>query len=309
MSVLSRRRFLCISACMAFVGPARPEVSELQRVTWRGTALGADISITLDGPDDVTRPLLARARLEIEAFESRFSLYRAGSDLVRLNRQGFLPDLDTYWHELLAHCDCLHHATGGLFDPTIQPLWLAHATGGDTRAAQALVGWERVRLPNASQRSMQLGAGQAVSFNGIAQGAATDAVKRLLRDGGLTRVIVDIGETATLGGPFRLAVVDPDHGHFSTTELTEMALAVSSPGALLLGSGRTHILDPQDAISPIWSSVAVVARNAAVADGFSTAACFMDKSALRTAAMRLDGIEKIVLLDNDGRSEVLWVGA
>jgi len=274
-------------------------------VTWRGTALGADVSITLDGPEHLIRPLLARARLEIEAYESRFSLFRADSELVRLNRQGHLPDLDARWRDLLALSDRLHRETGGLFDPTIQPLWLAHATGGDVSAAQALVGWRRVMLPNSTRRGLRLGAGQALSFNGIAQGAATDAVKRLLQEAGLTRVMVDIGETATLGGPWRLGLSDPTHGLFTTVDLSGSALAVSSPGALSLSRDADHILHPTRRSMARWSSVAVVARDAAIADGLSTAACFMSQSDLRSCAQRLGQINRIVLLDRAGQTETL----
>lgn len=304
MSTLTRRRLLTICAGMVLAGSSRP-VAPPQRVTWQGTALGADISITLDGPEPLTRPLLARARLEIEAFESCFSLFRAESDLVRLNRQGHLPDLDARWRDLLALSDHLHRETGGLFDPTIQPLWLAHATGGDTRAARALVGWNRVTLPNSTRRGLRLEDGQALSFNGIAQGAATDAVKRLLQDAGLTRVMVDIGETATLGGPWRLGLSDPAHGLFGTVDLSDSALAVSSPAALSLDRDADHILHPSGQGAARWASVAVVASDAAMADGLSTAACFMSKPELRSCAQRLGQIHSIVLLDRAGRVELL----
>lgn len=304
MSALTRRRFLSITACMALAGSARHH-APAPPVTWRGTALGADVSITLDGPEHLTRPLLARARLEIEAYESRFSLFRADSDLVRLNRQGHLPDLDARWRDLLALSDRLHHETGGLFDPTIQPLWLAHASGGDLSAAQALVGWNRVTLPHSTRRGLRLDHGQALSFNGIAQGAATDAVKRLLRDAGLTRVMVDIGETATLGGPWRLGLSDPAHGLFGTVDLSDSALAISSPAALTLDRDADHILHPSGKGAARWASVAVIASDAALADGLSTAACFMSKSELRSCAQRLGQIDSIVLLDRDGRVEVL----
>ncbi|WP_071796393.1 FAD:protein FMN transferase [Natronohydrobacter thiooxidans] len=306
MSALTRRRFLTITACMALAGSSRPD-APAPRVTWRGAALGADVSITLDGPDHLTRPLLARARLEIEAHEARFSLFRADSDLVRLNRQGHLPDLDPRWRDLLALSDRLHRETGGVFDPSIQPLWLAHATGGDLAAARALVGWTRVTLPSATRRGLRLARGQALSFNGIAQGAATDAVRRLLRAGGLTRVMVDIGETATLGGPWRLGLADPAQGIFATVDLSDGALAISSPAALSLGRGADHILHPAGQGQAKWSSVAVIAEDAALADGLSTAACFMSSDALRACAQRLGGISRIVLLDRNGRSESLSI--
>ena len=306
MTGLSRRRFLSIAACAAAVG-AVPLAGAQARVTWRGVALGADVSITLDGPEPVTRPALARARLEIEAFESRFSLYRDESDLSRLNRQGSLPDLDPEWRDILSLCDRLYRVTGGLFDPTIQPLWQAHASGADIAAARALVGWDRVRLPDGSRRGVTLGTGQALSFNGIAQGAATDAVRRVLHDAGLSQVLVDIGETAALGGPFAIGAADPVHGVFARLDLTDTALAVSSPSALRLSDAAQHILDPSGRRHAGWSSVAVLAETAALADGLSTAACLMSEDELRSAAADLGSVRKLVLVDHSGSVRNLFV--
>lgn len=293
MTGLSRRRLLTIAACAALTGGVGPLPSPA-RQTWRGIAFGADVSITIDGPEAVTRPAIARARLEIEAYEARFSLFRAQSDLVRLNTQGYLPDLDSRWHEMLQLCDRLHRATDGLFDPSIQPLWRAHASGGDTEAARRTVGWDKVQLPSQARRGIRLGAGQALSFNGIAQGAATDAVRRVLQDAGMTRVMVDIGETATIGGPWRRGLHDPATGHFATVALDDMAVAVSSPAALMIAPATHHILHPGGQIGPLWSSVAVVARRAAVADGLSTAGCHMSRAALQASADRLGDVRQVI---------------
>lgn len=301
MNGLSRRRFLAITAAAGLTGSAG--AAPAPRVTWRGVALGAEVSITLDGPPEVTRPALARARHEIEAYEARFSLFRAASDLSRLNAAGHLPDLDARWRAMLDLCDRLHRATGGRFDPTIQPLWLAHATGGDISAARALVGWGRVALPARGRRGLHLDAGQALSLNGIAQGAASDAVRQVLREAGLTRLCVDIGETATAGGPWRMGVLDPERGRFGRVALRDTALAVSSPCALSVAPGIFHILNPLGGEEPLWSSVAVVADSAAMADGFSTAACLMSTEEIAAAATLLDGVREVLLLDRRGRVE------
>ncbi len=296
---LTRRRFLSIAACAGLAGSSTGRAAP-ERLRWQGVALGADVSITLVGPDAITRPALARARLEIEAHEARFSLFRADSELVRLNAQGSLPDVDARWHALLRACDRLHRATGGAFDPSIQPLWQAHARGGDIDAARARVGWERVRLPAPGRRGLHLGAGQALSFNGIAQGAATDAVRAVLHAAGLRRVLIDIGETAAIGGPWQIALSDPEAGEFGRTTLRDNAVAVSSPAALRLDAQSFHILDPRGQAAPQWSSTAVTAHSATLADGLSTAACFMSTAELRACIPSLPEVETLTLLDHGG---------
>ncbi|SPH23833.1 hypothetical protein DEA8626_02905 [Defluviimonas aquaemixtae] len=69
----------------------------------------------------------------------------------------------------------LHDATGGTFDPTVQPLWRAMATGGNVEAARRPVGWGRVRP---SAREMRLDPGMAPTFNGVAQRHAADRSRR-----------------------------------------------------------------------------------------------------------------------------------
>lgn len=301
MNMLSRRRLLSIAACAALAGSSRN--APMPRLTWQGVALGADVSITLEGPEEVTRLALARARHEIEAYERRFSLFRSDSDLVLLNAKGILPDVDKRWRDLLGLCDQLYHATDGLFDPTIQPLWNAHAFGGDVNAARAAVGWRRVALPTGMRRGLRLDAGQALSFNGIAQGAATDAVRESLKASGLTHVMIDIGETATLGGPWRIGLSDPTAGQFATLELTDMSVAVSSPTALQLDAKTYHILHPQRVLQPCWSSVAVVAHSAAIADGLSTAGCFMHVAELQSCARRLHQIRQVLVTRGQGEGD------
>ncbi len=302
---LSRRRFLTIAACAGLAGSSSGYAAT-ERLTWQGIALGADVSITLVGPESITRPALARARLEIEAYEQRFSLFRPDSELVRLNADGMLRDLDPRWQSLLAACDRLHKITGGVFDPTIQPLWQAHARGTDIAEARARVGWERIALPGPGLRGIRLDKGQALSFNGIAQGAATDAVRDVLRMAGMTQVLIDIGESHCIGGPWYVALADPEAGQFAQVTLEDRAVAVSSPGALRISEGTTHILHPHAAAPPIWSSTAVIARDAALADGLSTAACFLTPEDLRASIAALPEVETVMVLDPQGKTRSLF---
>jgi len=122
--MIRRRRLLAIAA--AALVPALPALATPVR-QWRGVALGAEASITLNHPEAAR--LIDLSLAEIERLEAVFSLYRADSALMRLNATG---RLDTPPFELL---DCLalagrvHAATGGVFDPTVQPLWALHAAG------------------------------------------------------------------------------------------------------------------------------------------------------------------------------------
>ena len=91
-----------------------------------------------------------------------------------------------------------------------------------------------------------------------------DLVRDHLAAHGFTSALVNIGEYAALGGPFRLGIADPVAGMLAESVLTQGALAVSSPQAMQIG-GQGHILHPQGQ-PPRWSTVAVEADSAALAD-------------------------------------------
>ncbi len=293
--MIPRRRFLQISA--AFV--ALPDTA--LAATWTGTALGARVSVTLHGPQSGTRAALAALPALLEQVETRFSLYRPDSHLALLNRTGRLAP-DPLFHRLLQIADRAHKLTHGLFDPSVQPLWQALARGDDPARARTHVGWSRIRRGPGG--ALRLGAGQALTFNGIAQGLATDLVRSALARSGFTRALIDIGEQAALGGPFRLALVDPRFGDMGTRSLTDTAIATSSPARP--GSGP-HLLAP-DGRAALWSSVSieapVTAPGAALADALSTAAVFLpssDLKALKTAA----GLSRITVIDHAGNLRTL----
>jgi thiamine biosynthesis lipoprotein len=98
---------------------------------------------------------------------------------------------------------------------------------------------------------------------------------------------------------------DPEAGLFEQAVLTDMAGAVSSPGALRLSPHAQHILHPSDDSAPLWSSAAVIAQDAALADGLSTAACFLSPEALSACIAALPEVERIVLLDQNGAKHAL----
>ena len=146
MPVLNRRRFLTITAAAAGTLPLGLRAHAEPAKHWVGMALGARASIRLDHPDP--DGIILAVRGEIERLEQIFSLYRANSELSRLNREGELahPSLDMV--ELLSLCGPIHMATSGLFDPTIQSVWATfaeyHASGRTPHDAAINAALERV---------------------------------------------------------------------------------------------------------------------------------------------------------------------
>src|SRR5690606_17410838 len=140
---------------------------------WVGQALGARASIRIDHPE--AGAITARCLAEIDRLENILSLYRPGSALARLNRDGVLDAPPFELLDCLSLAGAVHRASGGLFDPTVQPLWSLWAeaavngrrpTPEERRDALARTGWDRVRLDAAR---ITLEPGMALTLNGIGQ--------------------------------------------------------------------------------------------------------------------------------------------
>lgn len=280
---MNRRRFLTLTA--AALAPLPGHAATL--TVWEGSGLGTSLSLRLLGaaPHEA-RQCFARVEAEIARIESLASLYR-DSALTRLNRDGHLawpsPDLV----DLLTLAGQVHAATGGAFDPTVQPLWWALAQGTDAETARALIGWDRIRL---SPEEIRLDPGQALTLNGIAQGWAADRIAALLRAQGFTEALIDMGEIAALGEPGWPAVIaGPDGAPLAETRLANRALATSSPRGTLV-NGQPHILGPRGQ-PPLWQTVSVSAPRAAIADALSTAFCLIDQAAMERALAGFPGAQ------------------
>lgn len=293
---ITRRRLITISATLALLPAVTRATTQNSRI-WTGQALGARTSIRIDHPDG--EAIAARIATELDRLEDILSLYRQNSALARLNRHGYLASPPFELLECLSLAGAVNHASGGRFDPTVQPLWAlwaeAAARGGrpDAQAivaAKALVGWKKVELGTAM---ITLASDMALTLNGIGQGYVGDRIAALLEAEGLTNILIDTGELRALGGrpqggdwPIRLETGE----HL---RLRQRALATSAPlGTTFDQTGKDgHILDPATGMpAPAkWRAVSISAPSAAIADGLATAACLLPDLASITAMV--DGFE------------------
>lgn len=329
--MLKRRRFLTITGCCGMA--ALPATAAPAPVVWRGVALGALASMQLVHPDRAhARALLARCLAEIERLEGIFSLYRPDSALSRLNAAGQLlaPPLELV--ELLSFALALARASAGAFDPSVQPLlqlYYEHfrqpgaAVAGPgrarIRAALARVGFGQVEVGSARIRLARPGA--ALTLNGVAQGYITDRVAALLRAGGLTDLLLDLGEgradgRRADGSPWRAAVADPADPARALFELALgrgagllPALATSGGYGSPFGADPRlhHLLDPRSGRSANFhASVSVAADSATLADGLSTALSVLSPGRAAALLAQYPGAHAWFV---DGQGRVTQLGA
>lgn len=333
--MLTRRRFVSIAAACAGLGPLQAARAAVEPVVWRGSAMGALASMTLLHPDRAkARALLADCLAEIARLEGILSLYRPDSAIVRLNAAGELREPPQELVELLSFGLALSRASGGAFDPTVQPLYRLYADhfaspgaapGGPAPEAIArvlrVVDFDAVEVD--ADRIRLRRPGMALTLNGIAQGYATDRVADQLRRAGMRDVLIDLGEARALGqrpggSAWRAAVADPRRPETALLELplgegggALPALATSAGYGTRFGPDPRihHLFDPHSGRSAnAWLSVSVAAERATLADGLSTTLAVSPRG--RAAALlREHAATRAWLVDPAGQLREIGAGA
>lgn len=258
-------------ALLAQAAPADDPAREVRLV------MGATAEVQVLGAADPSSALGA-AFAALQRVDDRMSLWKP-SELTTLNQAG-QARVSTDLAEVLLHALDVAYASGGAFDPTVEPLVRAagHLGGRPRRLGAcerarllARVGTVHVHLDPAT-REVRLDPGTRLDFGGIAKGYAVDLALRALRTAGAAGGVVDLGGSSlgVFGMPATVLVRDPDDPAlppWATFELEDAALA-SSGGDQRPG----HILDPRTGL-PVRKVLAatVVARTAMEADALSTA--------------------------------------
>jgi thiamine biosynthesis lipoprotein len=138
--MISRRKFLVTASAAGAacaVGAFIMTGDEAPTYVWRGSALGGEARVALYGAAEAdAKEALAAVAQEIERLEDIFSLHRPGSEISRLNGAGALEGASRDLIEVLNSAEVWRTKTGGAFNPLIQPLWQAAATGAEITKSQ-----------------------------------------------------------------------------------------------------------------------------------------------------------------------------
>lgn len=312
---MKRRQILMASMGLAGSALARAVPAEASGLRWRERAmvgLGTSLHLRAAHHSDVQADVALDAAVQaIRRVESAMSLFRQDSELVQLNRQGFLdqpgPDLLT----VLRVAQMVSRRSGGAFDVTVQPLWslYAHAQrqgrlphGRELAAVRQRIGWRQVVVKDA--RIELTRPGMALTLNGIAQGYAADVARDALRAHGVEHALIDAGEYACVGQnpqgrDWTLGVEDPrEEARLLTalhTDGRSVATSADHRSAFTPDFRHHHILNPATGVSPPeLSSVTVLAPSAMLADAL-------------TKVMFMAGPARIPRLADDWQVGVLWV--
>lgn len=241
---------------------------------------------------------LADAALdEIDRLEAQLTVYRADSDVSRLNERAAVApvEVDARLFELLIRAQRLWQETDGAFDITLGALikaWGFFRRQGRVPAEQDLAqarqcsGFAHVHL-DAERRSVSFDqAGVEINLGSIGKGYAVDqAVANLRRQFGVTDLlihgghssVVALGNEPGLARGWSIGLRDPDdhERRLAVIRLHNRALGVSAAAYQhFVHEGRKlgHILDPRSGQPARGVRLAAVtAPSAAEADALATA--------------------------------------
>jgi thiamine biosynthesis lipoprotein len=315
---MRRRRFLGASLGLGALAAAAamPQAGELLRGELPGglrfhagadLAFGTVVGVKVLHADAREAELaIADALAEAKRVDALMSIYRPGSQVHTLNRDGRLERPDPHLLTVLDMARRIAIWSGGAFDITVQPLWGLASQDRDAKPALPLLGWQKV---DADARRVVLAPGMAITLNGIAQGYALDLARTALAARGIRHALIDTGEFGSVGRgdggrPWTLGVRDPrrEDGIVDTLALDGRCIATSGDYATAFSAdfSRHHIFDPATAESPAeLAEVVVAARSGILADGLSTAFMVTGSRRALDIAAAIPGVD-VLLIGKDG---------
>ncbi|MES2263395.1 MAG: FAD:protein FMN transferase [Pseudomonadota bacterium] len=297
---------------------ARRDMDTGQRIhSGAALAFGTSISVSVVCAEQGrAEKAIAAALHAAQGVDRLMSIYHPDSQVFRLNRDGVLARPDALLLAVLEQAQALSQLTSGAFDVTVQPLWQAFSAAAAHRAlpperervaAQTRVGWRDLVFDTDTVRFLR--PGMALTLNGLAQGYAADLALAALREHGIASALLDTGEFTARGGkpqhrPWMLGVRDP-------RDAAALAAVLRLDGRAMATSGdyetaftedliHHHIFDPALGDSPVeLASVTVLAPDAMLADGLSTACMVLGAARSHALAARMAGVD-LMTIDKHG---------
>jgi len=264
----------------------------------------------------------------VEQLEAELSLFRAGSEIARLNARAAREPVRVTpgVFALLQHAQKLSEQTGGAFDITVAPLVRCWGfMGGDGRMprpeelaeARAKVGMPLVQLNPGDFTVRFAREGVMLDLGAIGKGYAVERAAEVLREAGVTSALVHGGTSTVqaIGRPpgeecWKIAIETPSPAPatpptlLATVQLQDEAMSVSGVQEhSFQAGGRTfgHVIDPRTG-EPATGTVlaAVVLPSATETDALSTALLTLGSAGHEHITSLRPGMRTLVVSDSGG---------
>ena len=290
-------------------------------------SMGSELRLTASALDE--GPTLAAFDAvfqEFDRLESLMSVWRPGSDVMRVNEAaGDRPvPVSPEVLEVLTVARQFSEWTSGTFDVTfgaLTGLWKFDHDQDDTIPAPAairrllpLVDYKALVLDEKQHTAFLRHKGMRLHLGGIGKGYALDRAARLLRDRGVHDFMIQAGGDLYVGGtrgdrPWRVGIRDPRgpaEKSFATLELANGTFSTSGDyERSFIKDGRRyhHILDLRTGEPARLSrSVTLVTARAVLADALAKGVFILGPEAGMALIERLPGVEGVIV---GARNELL----
>jgi thiamine biosynthesis lipoprotein len=260
---------------------------------------------------------------EFDRLDSLMSVWREGSDIVRLNAAaGASPvPVSREVRDVLLDARRISEWTGGKFDVTfgaLSGLWKFDQDQDRTVPARAdvlaklpLIDYEKLVVDEKAGTAFLTQKGMRAHLGGIGKGFAVDRGVAILRERGLRDFMIQSGGDMFVSGsrgdrPWRVGIRDPRgpaESSFAALDLTEAAMSTSGDYERFFmkdGKRYHHIIDPDDGEPAKGSrSVTIVATRSVLADGLSTGVFLIGPDKGMALIERLPGVEGVIVTEKN----------
>ena len=285
------------------------------------TAMATEFACWFVGESRADAHGVARAVFdEVDRLERALSFFISSSDVSRANSSR----VDTAVRVGSELIDCLvlsrrlFECTGGAFDPTVgaclegRRRWTEDQgnTSRPVMSRAGKVGFEQIAVDSERFTVLRQDAAVKIDLGGIGKGYALDQAGGILDDWGIDCGLISAGRSSWLAvgsapaDGWMMCLRDPED------EATDLGRFDVSKGAVSVSvqSGEPHIVDPRSRqLTQTWRCAWVLAPQAALADGLSTAFMLMSLREIEECCCQFENVWTI-LLDRNRPGRLIPVG-
>lgn len=316
--------FINISSFLIPIYFSAPVFGQEKRYEFQKGLMGSPFRIVFYANDDSLAADAARQAFgRIEHLNEILSDYRDGSEINRLSARsgsGRWVAVSDELFEILAISKKLSKQTDGTFDPTVGPavqLWRramrrsTFPTDEEIDKAHKSISYTFIQLRSRTKTVRLRRPTMRLDLGGIGKGYAADEAVKVLKELGISTILVDAGGDLTLADPppgTKGWAVDISSGteqdSVATLLLANTGIATSGATYRYLehqGQRYSHIVNPKTGIGLRFHvRTTVVAANGTEADALATALSVAGIQKAKMISRKFRGIQVWLLETKDG---------
>ena len=309
------------ACCTTSATPAKTEATLVERAR---VSMGSELHLTAWTTDEAKAVAAFEAAFtEFDRLDGLMSVWREGSDIVRLNAAaGDTPvPVSRDVRDVLLAARQVSEWTGGKFDVTfgaLSGLWkfdhdldATVPSRADVLAKTRLIDYQKLVIDESAGTAFLTEKGMRAHLGGIGKGYAVDKAATIMRDHGLRDFIIQSGGDLYVSGshgnrPWRTGIRDPRgpaDRSFAALDLTDGAFSTSGDYERFFikdGKRYHHIIDP-DLGEPARGSrsVTIVAERSTLADGLSTGVFLLGPDKGMALIEKLPNVEGVIVTEKN----------